>query len=244
MKTKKTFSLLLIICIIVLGLCGCGANKNDVATNDEIVLPTTNETTTVSQDDTSTKNNIGIVYSDSDVEVVEYDKNLAKNLKSPDSVGASVFTILTTNTGKQTVYANIDSNQTLMENIDKYNNVLPTETFNISYNEEEKQLEYLVCDFSTTYAFGAPIEMFSVYSPLFDKNISYLIKDMKYDKDSNTMYIFLKEGWPYYEEAHTTDQENILKDNIKKATGAAIVFFNELNEEIKPDHYVLIMPEK
>jgi hypothetical protein len=245
-KTKKIFSLLLIICIIILTLCGCETSKNDVATNDEIVLPTTTETVETFSENTNDnlKDKIGVVKSNSDVQIVEYDKNLAKGLKAPETVGASVFTVLTTNIEDKAVVTNIDSNEELVKNMNKYNTVLSTDTFNISYNEKDKQLEYFVCDFSTTYAFGSPVEMFSVYSPLFDKNISYLIKDMKYDNANHTMYMFLKEGWPYYEEAHTTDQESILKDGIKKAKGAVILFFNELNEDIKPEHYVLIMPEK
>jgi hypothetical protein len=264
MNTKKIISLFLTLCISTIGLYGCNTNeKNEkiditVATetninateNNELILPTSDKTIEtpteiITENITETSNNIkGLVPSTSSVQILSYDDRLAKDLDSPDSVGASVFTVLTTNVGQETVITNIDNDKALNENMDKYNNVLSSETFNLLYDEEEKQLEYLVCGFSTTYDFAAPIEMFSVYSPLFDKNISYLISDMKYNKDNKTMYIFLKAGWSFYEEAHTTDQENILRDGMEKAKGATILFFNELNEEIQPERYILVLPEK
>ena len=85
--------------------------------------------------------------------------------------------------------------------------------------------------------------MFMVSSPLFKKDVSYLIDDMKYDEKDETMYIFLTEGWPYYEEAHTEEQEKMLKTEMKKAKGANILFFNELNDGINPENYVLVMPK-
>lgn len=239
MKIKRIFSLIFLVVVCSVSLCACETDKEVSSTMDEIIIPTTTDNVS----EVMAENTNGLNLSDSDITVIEYNSNIATELQAPEDVGASVFTILTKNNNKETIARNISDNKTLVEVMKEYSNVLNAETFNITYDKDTQQLEYLVCGFATTYSFNSKIDMFVVQSPLFDKNVSYLIDDMKYDEKEKTMYIFLTEGWPYYEEAHTDDDEKILKEGIEEANGATILFFNELNNNIKPEHYVLVMPE-
>ena len=244
MKTKRVIALLLAMLVCVVALCSCSSQTDETtpSTSDEIVLPnspTDGSVPSGSGDEKAT----GLVAGTADVKVVKYDKALLEGLETPEQVGACVFSILTTENTKDASSKNIKNGKELANEMKKYNNVVDTSNFDILYNDETGELQYAVCGFATTYSFSTKIEMYSVVSPLFDKNIAYLIKDIKYDKVDDTMYIFLTEGWPYYEEAHTEDDENILKAGIEKATGATQIFFNEVNNDLRPAHYVIVMPD-
>ena len=125
--------MILIVCICVLGLCGCQSGNDDVvATNDEMVMPTENNTT--SKQPNEKEDMTGIVAGNSNVKVVEYDEKIASGLKAPEEVGGAVFTVLTTNITKNTLAKNIDNAETLVGIMKEYSNVLNTDVFNISYD--------------------------------------------------------------------------------------------------------------
>lgn len=244
MKTKKVISVLLALLVCVVALCSCSSQGSDTtpSTSGGIVLPPSSTDGTVPSE-SEDENATGLVAGNADVKVVKYDKALLEGLETPEQVGACVFSILTTEDTKDASYVNVKNGKELANIMKKYNNVVDNSNFDILYNDETGELQYAVCGFATTYNFSTKIEMYSVVSPLFDKNIAYLIKDIKYDKVDDTLYIFLTEGWPYYEEAHTEADEAILKDGISKASGATQIFFNEINGDLRPAHYVIVMPD-
>jgi hypothetical protein len=244
MKTKKVIAIILAMLVCVVALCSCSSQNKETtpSTSDEIVLPNSPTDGTVPSVP-GEENATGLVAGNADVKVVKYDKALLENLETPEQVGACVFSILTTEDTKDASSENIKDGKALANIMKKYSNVVESSNFDILYNDETCELQYSVCGFATTYSFSTKIEMYSVISPLFDKNIAYLIKDIKYDKVDDTMYIFLTEGWPYYEEAHTEEDENTLKYGIGQATGATQIFFNEINNDLRPAHYVIVMPD-
>lgn len=245
-KTLVSICVIGVICLIGIVSLFFGNDKpeepnhqaNHYVTSGEIELNEEEKLNIIENDDT-----VGLVTGNADVKVIDYDASILEMFKQPDNVGTCIFSVLTSNESKSG-YHNIDSADTLKTIIEKESNVFDGETFNITYNHDSKTLEYLICGFQTSYTFSNQIEMYSVYSSKFNKDVAYLIDCIRYSNDTKTMYIFLKEGWEYHEEAHTDDDKNVLKEGMAKSTGSVQIFFNEIHNNEKPEHYVLVMPEK
>lgn len=236
MRIKKLIIFLLTIILCATILCACENKKSeDVSTKDEATISTKDEVVEATE--------VGLIAKNAEVDVIPYNAEFKDKFETPTDIGACVFTILTSKENNSVTAESVFDETSLREIMKKYSDVLNEDVFNITYSDKTKELEYFVCDFITTYTFGSNVEMYMISSPLFDKNISYLIENVVYDKTEKCMYVFLKNGWNYHEEAHTEEDEKILKNAVKKANGATVLFFNELNENMNPKKYIFIMPK-